>query len=704
MKKYALILLLFLTAVCYGSSGQILDSNNNPYYISSIYDSNDLRGLQYVQKNDIMYIAHPDYPVQKLSRFDHANWTIADVNWLWGPFLTQNTTTTKVTPSGKTGSITLTADANIFDINHVGALWKIIEDSNQAATSGSFTADGNSASVFIEGDFTLTLADLHGDDPFGWLGLLSLQKSEDAGTTWTIVYQKLNMRRGEAATVEFAGNESSPGFIYRVTATNITNGGCTYTLTAFNSDIAGYVKITAYTGPNSVTADVVSTLAGTAATTKWAEGAWSEYRGYPRAVCMYQNRLCLAGTKYQPAGFWASASGDHENMFASSLDTGAIVYEVDAAKQNPILWLQDSKGIIAGTLGSTIRIYSTSTTSTLTGNTIGSERQSDAGSCDMQAATIGDSIVYADRNRRKVFDIIYDVSKDGFVTPELTLFAEHITDPCVVEVAVQNRPDPVLWYVAGDGNCLTLEYNRMQGIMAWSKQVTDGNFESVAVIPSSIGGEDEVWFIINRNIDGNNCRYVEKLKPQDWDTDSNNCWFVDSGLTYSGVSTHHITGLSHLEGKTVQIFHDGNQYCDANVADGNVVVRNYENTQDVNVTAATIGLPFTSTLTTLPIEIPIAGGISVGYKKSIPEIVGCFYRSMYGQYGIAAPFVTPTMWDIPFRNWPDQYLGSDQPYTGEIRLPVDAGTEDELRIMFVQTGPFPFNLTAVVIKVVVSEN
>ena len=77
---------------------------------------------------------------------------------------------------------------------------------------------------------------------------------------------------------------------------------------------------------------------------------------------------------------------------------------------------------------------------------------------------------------------------------------------------------------------------------------------------------------------------------------------------------------------------------------------------------------------------------------------------MYGNYGLVGQFVDATMYPIPFDSWPDSYIGSDAPFTGMLRLPIDGGWDDEVRLKFTQDEPYPFNLTALVIKIEVSEN
>jgi len=666
-------------------------SSDVPYEITTSYDVNDLRQVKFIQKNDVMYLCHPDYPVQKLSRYEHTLWTIDDVNWIWGPFLDENINDdVNITPSGTTGNITLTASDDLFTPEHVGSLWKITEKQTTTYLKQTISTNAPTSSIKIQGDYLLKLVSTGCD------AIVILEKSEDDGTTWIPVYQRPGIDTTTDFDVEYSGNEAEAGWEYRVTTESGTGTiAIKMTLTAYNTYIDGYVKITGYTSPTVVLAEVISELAGTTATNRWCEGAWSKKRGYSRAIDIYQNRLCFAGTTYLPNTFWASQSGDFENMQVSSLDNGAIVYEVGSARQNPILWLQDKQGILAGTSDSLIRIFSQSNDSVLTSKSTGSERQSQVGSGDLQAQLLNDSLIFVNRNYRKVFDSVYDLQSESFVSPELTVYAEHITDPCVIEVAVQNGPDPILWFIVGDGNCVTLTYNASQLIVAWARHITDGNFKSVAVIPGNT--EDEVWFVVERNINDSNVGYVEKLHKQDWGADPNNCWFVDSGLEYNGTETNTITGLGHLEGKSVQIFYDGNSIQEANVSSGVIAL-------DPNVTRALVGLPYTSTLITFPVELPTQGGSTVGYKKKIYEVRGCFYKSMYGKCGYLGPFKPAVMYNIPFSSCPDSVIGTDAPFTGQIKLPIDSGNDDEVRLKLIQSEPYPFNLTGLVIKVDVSQN
>ena len=127
MRKFTLLITLLLATNLLATSGQIMDANdtNNAYYIVTPFTTNDLFNIQYAQADNQMYLVDGNHPPQLLRRFGHADWTIEDCNFITGPYLPENIEDISITPSAITGTITLTADSNIFDGNHVGSLWQI---------------------------------------------------------------------------------------------------------------------------------------------------------------------------------------------------------------------------------------------------------------------------------------------------------------------------------------------------------------------------------------------------------------------------------------------------------------------------------------------------------------------------------------------------------------------------------------------------
>ncbi len=93
------------------------------FEVSTPYAAADIFDIRFVQSADTMYLVHQDYEVRTLTRTGHANWTFAKPEFIDGPYLDINSTTTTLNPSATTGTgITLTASANTFASTDVGRL------------------------------------------------------------------------------------------------------------------------------------------------------------------------------------------------------------------------------------------------------------------------------------------------------------------------------------------------------------------------------------------------------------------------------------------------------------------------------------------------------------------------------------------------------------------------------------------------------
>ena len=137
----------------YKDDGQIT-SSGSAYEISSPYTTAQLFDLKFAQSADVMYICNENHPVKKLSRTGHTSWTLADVEFTDGPYLDSNTTSVTMTPSGTSGSITITASAPTFVSDDVN---RLINFSNGYAKITGFTSD-TVVSATVEDNFDNTNA------------------------------------------------------------------------------------------------------------------------------------------------------------------------------------------------------------------------------------------------------------------------------------------------------------------------------------------------------------------------------------------------------------------------------------------------------------------------------------------------------------------------------------------------------------------
>lgn len=322
--------------------------------------------------------------------------------------------------------------------------------------------------------------------------------------------------------------------LYVKARTSSTNARAT--LTVSNYAVGGQVKILTVAGDGlSATASVqewLGTDAGFSKKTKlWYEAAFSGYRGYPRAVSMHEQRLCFGGTSANPNTLWCSSIDDFENFEQGTNADNAISFTLAASEGNRINWLFSQSDLLVGTSGDEWTVGSSDAAQSLSSSNVQANRQSSYGSKYVRAALVNDVLLFVQRNGRKLRELVYELNKDGWVAPDLTLLAEHITAGEIVELAYQQQPDAILWCVRGDGQLIGLTYERDQKVVGWHRHVTSGTVESVAVI-YGVGTEDEVWVAVNRTIDGAIKRTIERFSLN-WRTyldneDTNNWRYLDN--------------------------------------------------------------------------------------------------------------------------------------------------------------------------------
>jgi hypothetical protein len=246
----------------------------------------------------------------------------------------------------------------------------------------------------------------------------------------------------------------------------------------------------------------------------------------------------------------------------------------------------------------------------LTPSTIGAKAQSYYGSSRVRPAEISDSVVFVQEKGQKIRDLQFSIENARYSGNVLSIRSEHLfKGKTVVQMAYAEDPYGILWCIMSDGTLLGLTYLKENQIWAWHRHETDGTFESVATIRE--GDRDAVYLVIKRNVDGSDVRYVERMEPRYTDA-AENAFFVDSGITYSGVATTTITGLTHLEGKTVKVLAAGNVVNDLTVSGGQITLPRA-------ATPVHVGLGYNCDLKTLGIDDPET--TLQGRKKNVSEVV-----------------------------------------------------------------------------------
>ena len=623
----------------YLDGGVVESSPGVPYEIVSPYTSAQVAALEYAQSADVVYITHPDHPPYKLARTSALSWTITAVTFAWPPFNDENVGTTTLTASAVTGNITLTASASLFVSADVGSYFKISEVS--ASKYNQWTTGVSHSS----GDIVYYLGNIY-----------------QSGTT---------AAAGSRPPIHTSGAES--------------DGAVTWT---FLHDGAGYAQITGYTSATLVNATVIKRLPATALTgsTRWAEGAWSARRGYPHAVTFYEDRLWFAGSASKPQTLWASVSGDYENHKYGTNDDDALNYTINTQDMNTIEWLAPTKVLAIGTANGEFTLSATQISDPVTPTNVKITPQTTFGSAtDVKPLRVGSVILFLQRAGRKLREYAYQFDTDSFVAPNMNVLADHITESGVLELAYQQEPSQIVWAPRTDGVLTGMTYERTEDVVGWHRHTIGGGIvESAVTVPHWDGDQDVLWLIVRRTIDGSTVRYVEYVEKYMTDEYA---FFVDCGLTYDGSPVTAISGLDHLEGEEVAVLVDGAVHPNRTVSAGAINLQ-------LAGSVVNVGLPYTATIKTMPIDIATNAGTSFIDEKRAHKIVMQLYQT------------GPGLWYGPTVAEMDEYAvrssqdAMDNPvplFTGFTEaLPWPSGSERGPQLMIQHRLPLPCTVVALI--------
>lgn len=344
--------------------------------------------------------------------------------------------------------------------------------------------------------------------------------------------------------------------------------GATITDSTTGLDVQGYVQLTAITNPSTATATVIKTLASTAATTTWAQGAWSDVLGWPARVTSHQQRLFWARTAQQPLNIWASKSFTYENYAVDGgEDDDALNLQLVSNEANDIKWLASGDGLISGTYGGDF-IIDSGDGSPLTPANTNVKKQTSWGSEPIPPKRIGTFFYYIQRFGTKLRELFFIWDVNAYKSLDKTILSPHVSgsrnralttaNTGFIAMAYQQNPDTILWALCSNGTLATMTREVDQEVQGWARQTTDGYYESIASIPSQEGPYDEIWVVVRRNINGTDRRYVERFKSQLVPERQDQCFYVHCGLSYdayaaTAASTASSLSLSASSGTTVVV-------------------------------------------------------------------------------------------------------------------------------------------------------
>lgn len=333
-----------------------------------------------------------------------------------------------------------------------------------------------------------------------------------------------------------------------------------------------------------------------------AEDTWSDARGWPRSVYLFEGRLFFGGSKSRPQTIWGSSSNnffDFKVTTPNQLDDDSVEMTMDNDRVSAVEQLYALDDFFSFTSGGLF----VQTESPITPENFYFARNSELPAANIRPVELDGSVAFirrgADGHHQSLHELVYDDAKQIYTTQDLALLASNLMrSPVSMAARLGNESDSAnhLFVINGDGTVAVLNTRKSQQITGWTLVKTDG-----VVMDCSVVG-NTAYFLIKRTVNGAERYFIEKL-------DSGHVLDASVKQT-SGVAKSVWDGLDHLNGRTVNLYGNAADLGESTVADGQV-------TTPFDVTSLEVGLAFDWVVETMPIEARLADGTLIGNRHRI---------------------------------------------------------------------------------------
>lgn len=585
-----------------------------PIRVDNPWSASDLPSIKYFQSRDVVFIASQGYQQRRFERRRADSWSLVRYKTNDGPFDIGSQQSVTLTPSVLTGNGTLTASSPFFDTVDIGSLFRLSHFSQRATAIFSavndMTDDIRVSGVGDDRQFTVTITVSVDDAQAGtvaWDGEISLDRAIGEALNFT----NFQTYTGDASQA-INDNQANQIIFYRLRVSSHTAGTANVSISYDGGTTLGVARVTGITSDTVAEIEVVQPFGETTATIVWDRGTWSDRQGWPSSTTIFDGRLWWGRGSLVFGSVSDNFVGYDENTIG---DSAPIIRSVGSGPERGILWLLPTQRLLAGTDSSEVSIRASSFDEPLTPSNFVPRDASTRGCADIQAVKVDSAGIFVQTGGTRVYLLSLASGTNDYGSTDLTELHPEICSAGVRDIAIQRNPDTRIWFVLEDGTVSVLTYEPTEQVVAWSRFNADGNVRQVAVIPGT--GEEQVYFLIERTVGGNTVQYLERMASVK-DTlggtvNKNVDSFVD--VTNSPASTT-ISGLEHLEGKSVAVWADG-----AAVAADNSVstftVSGGSITLPIAVSRAAVGLPYIGQWRSTKLAYGAALGTALSQRKRV---------------------------------------------------------------------------------------
>jgi hypothetical protein len=407
------------------------------------------------------------------------------------------------------------------------------------------------------------------------------------------------------------------------------------------------------------------------------EDVWSSGKGWPRTVSFHEGRLYFGGSKSRPSTVWGSKIGLFFDFKPSEyLDDDAVEATLDTNQLNVIVDLISGRDLQVFTTGAEFYVPQVGT-DPITPITFTFKAVSKNGTKPgTRVQSLESGSLFIQRQGKALNEFLFSDTQLTYISQRISLLSGHLLKGpnrlALRRATSTDEGDLLMMTNTNDGSMAVYSVLRSQDVIAPSEFITDGEFLDVNVDVT------DIYTVVKRTFNGT-VRYFLEQFSNDRFTD---CAFI-------GGASSTATSLPHIA-KSLNVITDGVPQSNETVSGGGSVTFDRAST-----TSYEVGLPFTVTLKTMPVEIKLQSGSRIGFKKRIVEVNAVVNQTQH---------LNINQQQVPFRNFDNPLLDIPVPeFTGIKRLNGVRGYSRDAVIEVTQTLPLKMTLLGLEYKVAVNQ-
>jgi len=328
------------------------------------------------------------------------------------------------------------------------------------------------------------------------------------------------------------------------------------------------------------------------------EDVWSATRGFPKTCVFHESRLFFGGSKSRPATMWGSNVNDFFNFDDGRARADeSIDVTLDTDQVNAIEAIFSNRSLQVFTTGAEFNVTQ-ARGEPITPANIAVSPQTNLGSKRVRPVSIDGVTLFVQRTGKAVNQFVFvNELQSNQTAPVSSLAAHLINNPkeLVASRGTESTDANYVYILNEDGSLTVFNTLTSEGVQAFTSWAS-GKIKSVSVV------NDVLFLLIERVVNSVTVFYIESESATA---------LTDSAVISNIGGSATITGLTHLEGETVDVKADGAYQGTFVVSGGQVVI---DRVVDNNSEA---GLSYTPLIKTMPVNVGLQNGPNVASKKKI---------------------------------------------------------------------------------------